>query len=230
MKTPNESPKLPNDDSQSAVKDGRRRFVGAGTAAGVVLAVTGRSAMATGSSTSTGKCLSPLAWVSLYPEAGGVPAKLSHTVTQTCTFGKSPGYWLPNCGGTAKTFQGSWPTALGVNPFSPSILGKNNRGYDVTYNLSNYLQAKGVSSTDSGWAGGSTISFYRPGTSISRLLLDSAASGVERHICAAYLNIKSYPGYPVTLEELEKLATGQKIGGRVFSSSEVKAYLDQTWT
>jgi hypothetical protein len=222
MKTSNESPKLPQDDNQSVEKVDRRRFLGAGTAAGVVLAVTGRSAMATGSITPTTRCLSPLAWVSLHPTTGAT-AQLSHTVSQTCTFGKSPGYWLPNCGGSANTFQGKWPCA----PFSPKVIGLNNAPYYYADN--SYLNARGVPGTDSGWRYGARLPFYRTDKSISRLLLDSPANGLEWHICAAYLNIRQFSGYPVTLDELEKLATGQPIGGRIFTTSEVKSFLDQTW-
>lgn len=221
MKSPNESPNQPQDANAPEEMAGRRRFIGASTA-GVVLAVTGRSAMASGTSTTT-KCLSPLAWASLHP-SDGVTAQLSHTVSQTCVFGKSPGGWTPNCGGDAKAFQWLWP----VNPFSPKLTGTKD-GKPFQFDLSNYIRAKGVAANDAGWAGGAFLPFYRTDKSISRLLLDSASSGVERHICAAYLNIRKYPGYPVTLEELEKLATGQPVGGRIFTTSEVKTFLDQTW-
>lgn len=84
----------------------RRRLLRAGLAAGpVVLALSGRSAMATGT---CAKGLSPLAWNSLAPD-GKNCSITSHTVTPVGT-GSNPEYWKKNTdknstGAAAKSFN-----------------------------------------------------------------------------------------------------------------------------
>ena len=210
------------------LRHGRRRLLVGIASAPVVLAVSGRSALAC---TTTSDCnprgLSPLAWVSIHPQSG-VTIKPSHTIERTC-LGKSPGYWVPNCGGNSLVFQGRWPKAP-----CGEITGSDGRKY--SYLKGTYLSAKGVKADDRGWTAGDKLpsSGYGScsGKVISKTLIGAAPSGIERHICAAYLNIKQFgmDGYPVTEDELKRLASGLPISGRVFSVSEVKAFLDQTWT
>ena len=97
---------------------GRRRLLRAGLAATpVILAVSGRSAMATTSCPTKG--LSPLAWQSL--TNGGtqpIPANCSHTVTANSR-GNSPGGWKPQV--TAGKIAPSWPAAC--VPYSGYVTG-----------------------------------------------------------------------------------------------------------
>ena len=210
--------------AMNSAVESRRRFVGKALAVPAVLAVTGRSAMATG----TQCALSPLAWISIHPN-GGAAIVASHTVQSSCDLGCSPGGWLPNCGGSAQTFQWSWPVA----PCSTLKRKLTNGSYQYYSWSSTYLNAKGISSSDPGWAGGATFPAgwgSYSGKVISRMLLDSSPSGVQRHICAAYLNAKKYPGYAVSLSDVQKLATYQPIGGHIFTDSQIKTFLDQTWS
>ena len=91
----------------------RRRLLRAGAAAvPVALTLSGRSAMA-GTTCGNVEGLSPIAWASMAPN--GTCVGTSHTITGN-TLGKSPGFWTPNCGGSAQTFQPDyrWP----VSPFN----------------------------------------------------------------------------------------------------------------
>ena len=215
--------KDPSADMAGRVEPSRRRFIGNAASVPVVLAVSGRSAMATG----VHCALSPLAWVSTHPN-GGAAIVPSHTIQKTCSPGKSPGGWLPNCGGSAKTFQFEWPVAPCSKLTVNTSTGKKYYEWSHTY-----MNAKGVSANDPGWSGGAKFPSgwgSYSGKVISRLLLDSPSNGVQRHICAAYLNAKKDSAYAVTLDELKLLATYQPIGGHVFTDSEVKSFLDQTWT
>lgn len=211
----------------------RRRLLRAGMAAApVILAVSGRSAMATSSTTPVG--LSPMAWASVAPN--GTYIGSSHTVG-TNPLGKSPGFWTPNTGGNAATFQApKWPVA----PFD-AVQTKIRSGSSYVYvskSWDNYDFAafKGVASDDSGFANGVKFNSVFAGgdsRSFSRILLDESASGnVNWHFCAAYLNVMAFPGsYAITLAELKNLySTGKLVpGGVTLTNSQIKAFLDQTW-
>lgn len=207
----------------------RRRLLRAGMAAApVILAVSGRSAMATSSTTPVG--LSPMAWASVAPNGTYIGA--SHTVG-TNPLGKSPGFWTPNTGGSAKTFQApKWPIA----PFDEVQTLVNKHYQTKSWTNYDYLEFKGVSSTDSGFSDGAKFNSVFAGgdsRSFSRILLDESASGnVNWHFCAAYLNVMAFPGsYAITLAELKNLySTGKLVpGGVTLTNSQIKAFLDQTW-
>jgi hypothetical protein len=227
--------------SEQTHSPGRRRLI-QGASAAPVLLVSGRSALAC--NPDTDKCaLSPMAWMSVHPKKKDVTVNLSHDVG--CNFlGLSPGYWRPNCGGSAKTFQGPWPT--GVKPFNQlKITKKSSAGKcligqytTITWNPGNWNNYKGLpwidpcTNKDVGWNTGSKLPFGSQTRSISQILLEDNGT-VLWHICAAYLNALTWPTqYALTLQEVEQLYLYGKLvpGGRTLSSSEINAFLDQTWS
>lgn len=210
----------------------RRRLLRAGLAAGpVVLAVSGRSAMA-GTSCGTVKGLSPMAWASMAPD--GACVGTSHTITgHAC--GRSPGYWKPNCDGNAKTFQPDyrWPIAP-CDKLKTLVYGAY---VEKSWNNYPYTDFKGVASNDSGFANGtkfrSVFTTSPDNRSFSRILIDESASGnVEWHFCAAYLNCKAMAGsYAVTEAELKYLYENRRLvpGGKQLTAGQIKEFLNQTW-
>ncbi len=198
---------------------GRRRLLRAGLAATpVLLAVSGRSAMA-GAGDPCVAGLSPLAWNSLTNNGAHGCVQASHSVTPR-TVGVSPGNWKPNGNGLITT---SWPSMC--VPFDGYASGSNNTGF---------LPA------DTHWATGTkfnqiftSVSFIGSNSSLwiksfSRILLDNSSS-VEYHLCAAYLNAATFPTYPMTNREILDLALG-KLGTQTgLTSVQIKAFLAQTW-
>ena len=226
--------------SENAHSPSRRRLI-QGASAAPVLLVSGRSALAC--DPSTDKCaLSPMAWMSVHPKKKSSTVQLSHDVG--CNFlGMSPGYWKPNVGGSAKTFQGPWPT--GVDPFKQLKITKRKTGGQcvlgqyttVTWIPSNWNSYKGLiridpcTNKDTGWNLGSKLPFGSQTKSISQILLEESGT-VLWHICAAYLNALTWPTqYALTVGEVEQLYLYGKLvpGGRTLDSSEINAFLDQTW-
>jgi len=216
-------------------KIGRRRLLRAGlSVAPVVLAVSGRSAMATGgpfNSCDTPTGLSPMAWASIAPNGVADCSMTSHAIGKN-PLGKSPGYWKPNTGGQSQTFQPPYPWP--VAPFDKvSTLQSNGSYRNVAWRPNAYLNYKGVASTDDGFKNGAKFnSFFVGGItdtrSFSRILLDENGT-VKWHLCAAYLNCLVMPLYALTLPELLDLSKG-KIGSKVgVSDEEIKAFLGQTW-
>jgi hypothetical protein len=216
------------DDQLPLELDGRRRrLIRAGlSAAPVILALSGRSALATGTSCGA-KGLSPLAWSSLSPNGDGTCNVPSHTI-QRNVLGKSPGLWMPNCGGNANVFQVNWPAS--VKPFS---------AYDAS------LLYKGIAADDARWATGTKFNAFiasyngmfaggigSPSSSFSRILLDNPAAYIPAKICSAYLNALVFPNYSMTTAEVLYLAANGKLvaGGPALSDSAIRNFLDQTWS
>jgi len=224
---------------KSSLSPGRRRLI-QGVGAAPILMVSGRSALAC--NPDTDKCaLSPMAWMSVHPNNKTATVQLSHTVG--CNFlGRSPGYWTPNKSG--KTFQGPWP--IGVTPFTKlEWYKRDGRTKKCTstkisklWNPANWNKYYGLPFNDDcnggqdvGWMTGSRLPFGSDPRSISRILIDEAGTELW-HFCAAYLNVLTYPGqYALTMEELTNLFNSGTLvpGGRKLYSSEIKAFLDQTW-
>jgi len=212
----------------------RRRLLRAGLAAApVVLAVSGRSAMAATNCTAA-KGLSPMAWASMAPK--GTCIGSSHTIEGNA-LGRSPGFWTPNVGGSAQTFQGDlmwrWPVA----PFDRVMTEINHVLVPRYWNSYPYNDFKGVAANDSGFNNGAKFSSVFGGSdsrSFSRILIaESASKNVKWHFCAAYLNCKAMPGtYAITETELKNLYTNKRLvaGGIVLSDSQIKTFLDQTWS
>lgn len=185
---------------------GRRRLLRAGlSAAPVMLAVSGRSAMAVGSCDS-GKGLSPLAWASMKPDGYMCASNMSHTVGRN-TLGKAPSYWRPvtveanYAGVDVFAFPGSllWPSTQ-VKPFPD-------------YDASNSTQWKNMAVNDPRWANGTKFSHVFGGfesRSFSQILIASKNRGPSHadtllsYFCAAYLNALVIQNYSMTAEEVVK--------------------------
>lgn len=206
----------------------RRRLIRAGLAAApVVLALSGRSAMATGGCGAKG--LSPMAWNSIAPGANGNCVILSHNVGRNI-LGRSPGFWMPNTGPSANVFQGPWPAPT-IIPFSTYVAG------------SSYV---GIGPADARWATGTKFNIIFPATfsglfsgvigtaasSISRLLIDNPAAPIAIKLACAYLNALTFTGYAMTVAEVLFLAANKKLvaGGPILSDDTIRDFLDQTWS
>lgn len=204
----------------------RRKLLVGAVSTPVVLAVSGRSALAC---TSTGggcnhKGLSLAAWCSIYPGQGKT-ATHSHTINTGYACGKWPHHWKPKCDNKNDyTFTEDWP----VNPCSRyyGVKGWDQKPY---YWTKTYKDAKGVSSGDSGFDDGHKFGSgwgSCSGKSVSRKLING--SNFEQHICAGYLNIKKFGGlYPVSETDLKMLAS-RNYRGRILDEQEVIAFIQQT--
>lgn len=219
----------------AAPSSSRRRFVAQAAAAPVLLSVAGRSALATTNCEDIPKGLSPLAWLSAHPKKGGT-ACLSHSVGKN-PLGKSPGFWTPNKNG--KCFQGMWPvkpfhTCWRIKKFTPKVYEQVTwiaANWGTYTNMLYYYPENTL--TDAGWNSGDKISWLGDSRSISKILIDeTAAQGIKWHFCAAYLNAKSIAGYAITEAELKYLYENRKLapGGYMLTDSEIKDFLDQTWS
>lgn len=192
----------------------RRRLLRAGLAATpVILAVSGRSAMA------AGNCnvgLSPTAWNSVSPNNACVNNSHSAKVNGK-TRGNSPLWWKPSSGNLNATKI--WPalcvpfTASGSNPAYAS-------GTTYTYTDSNAIWDSGTKFNQIFTASSETRSF-------SRILIDSADSYVKL-LCATYLNSQMVPGYPLTDTEVKNLVL-LKLGTKDTTEADIRLFLAQTW-
>lgn len=202
---------------------GRRRLLRAGLAATpVVLAVSGRSAMAAVCPTG----LSMATMNSLDPNGTGDCAISSHHVF-TNALGRSPGYWKPNPQG--QTFQPPYPWP--ISPFDKISTKQRTE----SWNPAQYLSYKNIAKDDACWATGTKYrEIFRTSfesRSFSRILLDANGS-LAWHFCAAYLNAAAMPGtYAMTVQEvLEIASTGCLVpGGKPLTDGQLKAFLSQTW-
>ncbi|MFO1191111.1 MAG: hypothetical protein U1F00_03015 [Rhodoferax sp.] len=194
---------------------GRRHLLRAGlSAAPVMLAVSGRSAMAAPicSDLAVGG-LSPMAWASLSPD-GRMCAAMSHAVGRN-SLGRSPGYWRPNKNG--QTFQAiAWPAPT-VVPFS-------------NYTSQPNLSWSGIAWNDPRWATGTKFNEIftgsNEGRSFSRILIDesgNSAGNMNWFLCAAYLNALTVTNYALTAEEVIKIQTGE------LQINNLIGFLKQTW-
>lgn len=203
---------------------GRRRLLRAGLAATpVILAVSGRSAMA--QSCPTG--LSPLTFASINPSGDGVTCITSshaHTVSSTSSLGLSPRYWKPITEG--QTFMPPYPWPI------PPFTTVGNQNWDPAL----YLSYNNIGSNNECWMSGRTYNNVFAGSSdgrsFSRILLDDSESTAS-HFCAAYLNAVAMPAgtYAVTVEEVLSIAaTGRLVpGGNQLTDGQIRAFLAQTW-
>lgn len=186
---------------------GRRRLLRAGlSTAPVMLAVSGRSAMAVGACDS-GKGLSPMAWASVKPDGHMCAPNMSHTVGRN-TLGQSPNYWRPvtvgvNYSGTpvVYAFPGAtyWPSTL-VHPFTAYSSGNSTQWFNMAEN-------------DPRWASGTKFQSIFGGSetrSFSQILIASKSLGPSHpdtllsYFCAAYLNALVFQDYAMTVDEVKK--------------------------
>jgi hypothetical protein len=201
----------------------RRRLLRAGLAAAPVsLAVSGRSAMATVSTSSCPKGLSPLAWNSL--TKNGTQANCmtpSHNVG-TNPLGRSPGYWKPtsNANGNCNVSSPGGPTW-------PAVVVP----YEGYTGASSVTFSGGLS--NAAWATGTKFNSVFVGSSdsrsFSRILIDSPGT-LESHLCAAYLNALTVNDYALTAKEVLEAAAGKIGSTTIFSQSVIKDYLNSTWS
>ena len=200
---------------------GRRRLLRAGLAAApVVLAVSGRSAMATSSFASCAKGLSPMAWNSLTANSSrDCSSNLSHTVKPN-TPGLSPGYWKPNGSNASNcTVAGNWPTAC--VPYSGYAQGSGN------------ISVGHAPSESAFWATGTKFNSIfggSDGRSVSQVLIDGNQSSANWHLCAAILNAYTMLDYPLTVQEVKNLYAGSLgVTGQTLTVSQIRAFLDKSW-
>lgn len=192
----------------------RRRLLRAGMAAApVILTLSGRSAMAQGS---CAKGLSPMAWNSLAPD--GTNCKLASHTVQSSTVGVSPGNWMPNGNGGLTR---SWPVSClpyAGYPTDPIPSNKNDVRWATGTKFKDiFTGIPGYSESVSGlWD-----------KSVSRILIDNNGT-IEWHLCAAYLNAATIPGYAMTPQEVQE-AFGGKVGTMMLLQDGMKIFLNQTW-
>ena len=239
---------------------GRRRLLRAGLAAApVVLAVSGRSAMA---ATTCPTGLSLATKTSVCPDDVWIGS--SHHALSSGLLGKPPSYWKPNPEG--KTFQPPYPWP--VAPFdtitteehkshsveqksdkserksnkterkSNKTEGKSDKTETTTYrwNPGDYLYYKDIAKDADGWDTGAKYNHIFRGSSdsrsFSRILLDDNGS-LAWHFCAAYLNAAAMAAgtYVMTKEEVVLLAANGNLvrGGNPLTDWQIKAFLSQTW-
>ena len=246
---PTAEPGQPAADSPAgaaaSVSSSRRRIVGSAVVAPVVLALSGRSALATGTTYGgdTGGCksqpkgLSPLAWQSYNPKGGGTVC-VSHTVGGR-PLGCKPDGYKPKCGYGYTTFSTRcWPN--GTKPFDSckqvDYWGKCSTSTSwspSSWSTYKDLAHKDESGNDAGWGTGTKCSWL-DSRSLSQILLEeSPTSGgwLKYYICGAYLNALNDSNYALTPTDCQRLyTTGQLTpDGPVLTSSECKAFLEQTW-
>jgi hypothetical protein len=226
-----ESPGLEGASLEQA-KFGRRRLVRAALAATpVVLALSGRSAMA---ASCQGLTLPTL--MSVCPD--GVWIGSSHHTLISGRLGMSPDFWKPRSEG--QTFQSpyAWPVAPFVT-IEMAVKKNGNtfeNGKTVKWDASEYTQYRDIASDATGWSTGLKYSAVFAGSSeqrsFSRILLDDNSSLVW-HVCVAYLNAAAMPRgtYVMTKEEVVSLVAKGFLGpgGIPLTDGQVKAFLSQTW-
>jgi hypothetical protein len=221
--------------AEGGVQQSRRRLIQAGLAAApVMLAVSGRSAMAGGTPGTTAKCLSPMAWCSANPTSGQAVGSISPKSMGNP--GCNPKQWKP-CE-TTQTFPNtpSWPS--GCKPFSTIKYpgGKTSTnwvsGQCRTYSgLSHKITVNGQTQ-DPGWSTGTVLSWL-DSRSCSNILIDEADSDtLKAHTCAAYLNAKlaedNGKRFPVSSADVKACYQERKLGTRSVTDAQLLAYFKQT--
>lgn len=193
----------------------RRRLLRAGMAATpVMLAVSGRSAMA------AGNCqlgLSPTAWNSVSPN--NICVNNSHSAkVNGKTRGNSPAWWKPSGGNL--TGVKIWPSLC--VPFTAS---GTNTAYasGTTYN---YVDANVI--WDSGTKFNQIFTASSESRSFSRILISDADTSFVKLMCAAYLNSQMVAGYPLTDTEVKNLVLF-KLGTKDTTETDIRSFIAQTW-
>lgn len=192
----------------------RRRLLRAGLAAApVVLAVSGRSAMAQTVSCSG---LSDLTFNSLV-QADGTCRVPSGPVSVARAIGEPPATWTPSSSGTLsrawpagilpyKNFPSNPPPAISSNPWEKGTLFQALFSGFTPYPESvSGIRAKSVS----------LILYHHPNT-------------LEANLCVAYLNAKGVSPYAMTDAEVQAAFSG-KIGTVEVNAVTMRAFLKQTW-
>jgi hypothetical protein len=192
----------------------RRRLLRAGLSAGpVVLALSGKSAMATSGQI----CRFPSTWASIDPTQGGNAAGLSHhpsTGDENCGFGRSPGYWKQ------PQKRGFWPGLQGAGPIPdklPCSLGTTPTGVS---SCSDYLGDGTKVSSIFGTGGNSTF---------SQMLCSTNGQDIY-HYLAAYLNAWTVQGYPLTPPQVVAMWYGSfKVGSVTWTREQGRSFIESTY-
>jgi hypothetical protein len=230
--------------SASVPMPSRRRLVQAGLAAApVVLALSGRSAMATGGGgTSTPGALSAVAWVSANP-ASGAKTSASRSPRASGASGIAVAKWKPV--EVSATFPAcpKWPT--GCKPFDKVVkVTKDWNNKDVysdvffnaaefkTYSGLTYQVSKNGVTQDAGWASGTVLSWL-DNRSISKLLIDEAGSDtLKANVCAAYLSAllaeQGGPAYLLSSAAVKAIYQTKTLGTTVVNNTNLLAFFKQT--
>lgn len=220
-----------------SMSQSRRRLIQAGlSAAPVMLAVSGRSAMAGGTSTPT--CLSPMAWYSANPKTGTVRNSLS--VHSTGTPGCTPKKWKP-CEVTTTfptTNVPKWPA--NCKPFDKIL--KQGSLIKTTWVAGNCSQYSGLNHkitksgstvpVDPGWSSGTCLTWLDT-RSCSNILIDEADSDtLKAHVCAAYLNAciaeEKNAAFPLSSLDVQNCYLTKKLGGHDVTDTDLIAFFKQT--
>lgn len=194
----------------------RRRLLRAGLSAGpVILALSGKSAMASGGGM-VGGCRFPSTWASVNPAAGGNAAGLSHhpaTSDEGCGLGRSPGFWKQP---QKRCF---WPGALGgpKPDMLPCSLGTTPSGVS---DCSAFLGDGTKVSAVFGVGGAKTF---------SQALCSENGSDIW-HYMAAYLNAWTVLNYPLTpIQVVMMWNSSFKVGGVTWDRSRGRAFIESTY-
>jgi hypothetical protein len=183
------------------IDGGRRRLVrGVGGGAGVLLAVSAKTAL--GGTTGSGTCQSPSAAMS-----GNASPKPTNS---TCSGGCSPGYWVQ------PKHSGNWPTAGCVFPTFKNIT--------VIDCSTTYSNIKSADIKDQGTLLTSAFPGAPSGIGMWYALnspTDTATFGTKgqllRHLSAAWLNAGYFKTgsqlYPITRQQLTDMWNAVKFGG-----------------
>jgi hypothetical protein len=220
----------------------RRRLVQAGLAAApVVLALSGRSAMATG--TATPAALSPIAWLSANPVNGGtvsasrsprasgasgIVARKWKPVELTATFpsvDRWPATAKPFLKITKVTRDTDGKSVYTEYPFAATEF-KNYTG--LTYK---YVD-KNNNTQDSGWGTG-TVAAWLDSRSLSQILISEAsADTLKANVAAAYLSAllaeDGGPAYLLSSTSVRTLYESRTLGTTVVSDANMRAFFKQT--
>ncbi|MFT3847232.1 MAG: hypothetical protein QM739_00715 [Propionivibrio sp.] len=222
----------------------RRKFVLSATAAPVLLAVSGRSALAC---QTVPKGLSFAAWCSVNPKKGTTAGTcVSHTVSGSGhTPCRPPSDWTPRK--TGSCFPVAWPNNSQCVPFQKCKQRYTDNYGRVKYRDKSWGGPSGTykdmchhyeetSYNDAGWNSGTKLSWLDGNKSISRILIDELLyknTGNKAEFCAAWLNAHAYPlNYPLKPDQVRELYVKGCIGnqGYVLSADQCKAFLQQLHT
>lgn len=201
-----------------APSSARRRLIRGGLSAGpVLLALSGKSAMAQATG---GVCRFPSTWASIDPNFGGNPAGLSHHNTgsdEGCGFGRSPGFWKQP---QKRCYWPFW--SLGIGPRSDTLkCGSRTTGNAVCANYNGdgtlvndvFAMAAGLKETFQ------QALCTRPGQDIW-------------HFIAAYLNSFTVDGYPLSPSDIVDMWHGnyQVPGtGQFWSRAQARDFIESTY-
>ena len=202
----------------TSVGVGRRRLLRAGLAATpVILAVSGRSAMA-GTGDPCPKGLSPLAWSSW--TNGGTTACVvgSHTHTSSShSYCHTPTSWKCQNG----NFPVAWPSSS-CKPYS----GYNPGDQGVKDRYNNWITDWNTGHKFNQCFSGSTRG--HKDKSCSKVLRDHGAS-VEAYLCAAYLNAQFSTSYCMSVQDVRDLEKGKCGTLTGLTDTQIINFCKQSW-